>query len=229
MHCDVTLGWCDAYLAALKMLARRELSEAQVRQRLTRRAARPRSDRCRRRPPQGRAQPGRRARRRRDRAVGDRPQEARAAACIRQIEAAGIAPAIARRVVDETFADDRRRCPAGRRRSTRRLRGRAASRTTRGPASVSLPRRARVRAGPSARILRRSAARPASSAERRDSDAPVADRATQPAGPTIENDDLKRDSRVVSRLLRAARPPHRCRARRSCRTRTRRCSSPTPG
>ena len=92
------------YLAALKMLARRELSEAQLRQRLLRRQHN--SD----------AIDAAIARLKVDRSLDD----ARVAGAIarsetglrkrgryrvtRQIEAAGIAPSIAKRVVDETFA-----------------------------------------------------------------------------------------------------------------------------
>jgi regulatory protein len=92
------------YLAALKMLARRELSEAQLRQRLTRREHDP-----------GEIETAL-ARLKAERNLDDE----RVAGAIarsetglkkrgryrvtRQIEAAGIAPAIARRVVDDTFA-----------------------------------------------------------------------------------------------------------------------------
>jgi regulatory protein len=95
----------DAYLAALRMLARRELSEAQVRQRLTRREHDPSSiDEA-------------IARLKADRSIDD----ARVAGMIarletsvrrrgkprvrRQIEAAGIAPAIAAKALEETFQD----------------------------------------------------------------------------------------------------------------------------
>jgi regulatory protein len=94
----------DTYLAALKMLARRELSEAQLRQRLARRQ-------------HGEvAIDAAVARLKADRSLDDE----RVAGAIarsetgvkkrgryrvtRQIEAAGIAPSIARRVVEETFA-----------------------------------------------------------------------------------------------------------------------------
>ena len=94
----------QTFLAALKMLARRELSEAQLRQRLTRRQH------------DADAIDAAIARLKADRSLDDE----RVAGAIarsetglkkrgryrvtRQIEAAGIAPAIARRVVDETFA-----------------------------------------------------------------------------------------------------------------------------
>jgi regulatory protein len=94
----------DTYLTALKMLARRELSEAQLRQRLLRRQHN--SD----------AIDAAIARLKVDRSLDDE----RVAGAIarsetglrkrgryrvtRQIEAAGIAPSIAKRIVDETFA-----------------------------------------------------------------------------------------------------------------------------
>jgi regulatory protein len=94
----------DTYLTALKMLARRELSEAQLRQRLIRRQHDPD------------AIEATLARLKSDRSLDDE----RVAGAIarsetglkkrgryrvtRQIEAAGIAPPIARRVVEETFA-----------------------------------------------------------------------------------------------------------------------------
>jgi regulatory protein len=94
----------DTYLAAVKMLARRELSEAQLRQRLVRRQHDPD------------AIEAAIARLTADRSLDDE----RVAGAIarsetglkkrgryrvtRQIEAAGIAPSIARRVVEETFA-----------------------------------------------------------------------------------------------------------------------------
>jgi regulatory protein len=94
----------DTYLAALKMLTRRELSESQLRQRLTRREHDPE------------AIEAALTRLKAERSLDDE----RVAGVIarsetglkkrgryrvtRQIEAAGIAPAIARRVVDETFA-----------------------------------------------------------------------------------------------------------------------------
>jgi regulatory protein len=94
----------DTYLAALKMLARRELSEAQIRQRLARRQH------------DEDAIDAAITRLKADRSLDDE----RVAGAIarsetglkkrgryrvtRQIEAAGIAPSIARRVVDETFA-----------------------------------------------------------------------------------------------------------------------------
>ena len=94
----------DTYLTALRMLARRELSEAQLRQRLTRREHDPESIEA--------ALTRLKAERNLDdeRVAG---VIARSEAGLkkrgryrvtRQIEAAGIAPAIARRVVDETFA-----------------------------------------------------------------------------------------------------------------------------
>jgi regulatory protein len=94
----------DAYLTALKMLARRELSEAQLRQRLTRRQHDPD------------AIDAALARLKAERSLDDE----RVAGAIarsetvlkkrgryrvtRQIEAAGIASSIARRVVEQTFA-----------------------------------------------------------------------------------------------------------------------------
>jgi regulatory protein len=94
----------DTYIAALKMLARRELSEAQLRQRLERRQHDPN------------AIESAITRLTADRSLDDE----RVAGAIarsetglkkrgryrvtRQIEAAGIAPSIARRVVEETFA-----------------------------------------------------------------------------------------------------------------------------
>jgi regulatory protein len=94
----------NAYIDALKMLGRRELSEAQVRQRLARREHAPD------------AIDAAVARLREERAIDDlRTAEviARTQASIkrrgklrvrRQIEQAGIQPAIARRAVDEVFA-----------------------------------------------------------------------------------------------------------------------------
>jgi regulatory protein len=94
----------DTYLAALTMLARRELSEAQLRQRLTRREHSPDAIE---------------SALARLKAEGNLDDERVAAAIarsetdlkkrgqyrvIRQIEAAGIAPSIARRVADDTFA-----------------------------------------------------------------------------------------------------------------------------
>jgi regulatory protein len=94
----------DTYLAALKMLARRELSEAQLRQRLLRRQH------------DEDAIEAAITRLKSDRSLDDE----RVAGAIarsetgvkkrgryrvtRQIEAAGIAPSIARRVVEDTFA-----------------------------------------------------------------------------------------------------------------------------
>lgn len=94
----------DTYLTALKMLARRELSEAQLRQRLTRRQHDPD------------AIDAALARLKTDRSLDDE----RVAGAIarsetgfkkrgryrvtRQIEAAGISASVARRVVDETLA-----------------------------------------------------------------------------------------------------------------------------
>jgi regulatory protein len=94
----------DTYLTALKMLARRELSEAQVRQRLLRRQHDPD------------AIEAALARLKSERSLDDE----RVAGAIarsetnlkkrgryrvtRQIEAAGIASSIAKRIVDETFA-----------------------------------------------------------------------------------------------------------------------------
>jgi regulatory protein len=94
----------DTYLAALKMLVRRELSEAQLRQRLTRREHDPEAIET------------ALTRLKADRSLDDE----RVAGAIarsetnlkkrgryrvtRQIEAAGIASSIAKRVVDETFA-----------------------------------------------------------------------------------------------------------------------------
>jgi regulatory protein len=93
----------DAYLAGLKMLGRRELSEAQVRQRLARRGYEPDSV------------DAAVARLRQERAIDD----ARVAEAIvrtqssirgrgrlrvlREVESAGIAAAIARRAVDDVF------------------------------------------------------------------------------------------------------------------------------
>jgi regulatory protein len=94
----------DAYLTALKMLARRELSEAQLRRRLTRREHDP-----------GEIETAL-ARLKAERSLDDERVAGAIARSetglkkrgryrvIRQIEAAGIAPAIARRVVDDTFA-----------------------------------------------------------------------------------------------------------------------------
>jgi regulatory protein len=95
----------DAYLAALRMLAQRELSESQVRQRLTRRGH------------DDSAIDGAIARLKADGSLDDQ----RVAAAIaraetglrkrgrlrvrRRIEAAGIAPSMAQRAVDETFRD----------------------------------------------------------------------------------------------------------------------------
>ena len=94
----------DTYLTALKMLARRELSEAQLRQRLTRRQHDPE------------AIEAALIRLKAERSLDDE-RVARAIArsetavkkrgryrVIRHIEAAGIAPTVAKRVVDETFA-----------------------------------------------------------------------------------------------------------------------------
>jgi len=94
----------DTYLTALRMLARRELSEAQLRQRLTRREHDPESIEA------------ALTRLKAERSLDDERVAgviARSEAGLkkrgryrvtRQIEAAGIAPAVARRVVDETFA-----------------------------------------------------------------------------------------------------------------------------
>jgi regulatory protein len=95
----------SAYLDALKMLARRELSEAQIRQRLARRGHSPEEV------------DAAAARLKQERAIDDR----RVAAAIartevalkrrgrlrvrRQIEQAGIDRQVARRAVDEVFAD----------------------------------------------------------------------------------------------------------------------------
>ncbi len=93
----------DAYLAGLKMLGRRELSEAQVRQRLARRGHEPDSV------------DAAVARLRQERAIDDtRVAEAivRTQSSIRgrgklrvlrEVESAGIAAAIARRAVDDVF------------------------------------------------------------------------------------------------------------------------------
>jgi len=94
----------DTYLAALKMLARRELSEAQLHQRLIRREHDPE------------AIEAALARLRAERSLDDERVAGAIARSetglkkrgryrvLRRIEAAGIAPAIARRAVDETFA-----------------------------------------------------------------------------------------------------------------------------
>jgi regulatory protein len=94
----------DTYLTALKMLARRELSESQLRQRLTRRDHDPESIEA------------ALTRLKAERSLDDERVAAVMARSetslkkrgryrvTRQIEAAGIASAIARRVVDETFA-----------------------------------------------------------------------------------------------------------------------------
>ena len=94
----------DTYLTALTMLARRELSEAQLRQRLTRRQHQPE------------AIESALARLKAERNVDDERVAGAIARSetglkkrgryrvIRQIEAAGIAPSIARRVADDTFA-----------------------------------------------------------------------------------------------------------------------------
>jgi regulatory protein len=99
------LARAEPYLDALKMLARRDLSEAQVRQRLARRGHDPESI------------DAAVARLRRERAIDDR----RVAEAIarretaakgrgrlrveRQIESAGIAGAIARHAIDEVFGE----------------------------------------------------------------------------------------------------------------------------
>jgi len=94
----------DTYLTALKMLARRELSEAQLRQRLLRRQHDPD------------AIEAALARLKFDRSLDDERVAGAIARSetslkkrgrhrvIRQIEAAGIASSIAKRAVDETFA-----------------------------------------------------------------------------------------------------------------------------
>src|SRR5262245_52342705 len=94
----------DTYLTALKMLARRELSEAQLRQQLTRREH------------PADAIDAALTRLKAERSLDDERVAGAIARSetglkkrgryrvLRQIEAAGIAPAIARRVVDETFA-----------------------------------------------------------------------------------------------------------------------------
>lgn len=94
----------DTYLTALKMLARRELSEAQVRQRLRRRQHDPD------------AIEAALARLKSDRSLDDERVAGAIARSetnlkkrgrhrvIRRIEAAGIASSIAKRVVDDTFA-----------------------------------------------------------------------------------------------------------------------------
>jgi regulatory protein len=93
----------DAYLAGLKMLGRRELSEAQVRQRLARRGHEPDSV------------DAAVARLREERAIDDaRVAEAMVRTqssirgrgklrVLREVESAGIASAIARRAVDDVF------------------------------------------------------------------------------------------------------------------------------
>jgi regulatory protein len=94
----------DTYLAALEMLARRELSEAQLRQRLTRRQHhRDAIEAALTRLKSERSLDDERvagAIARRETGVRKRGRFR----VIRQIEAAGIAPSIARRVVDQTFA-----------------------------------------------------------------------------------------------------------------------------
>jgi regulatory protein len=94
----------DPYLEALMMLARRELSEVQLRQRLTRRQH----------PPD--AIESALARLKAERSLDDERVAGAIARSetglkkrgryrvIRQIEAAGIAPSVARRVADDTFA-----------------------------------------------------------------------------------------------------------------------------
>ena len=135
----------DTYLAALKMLARRELSEAQLRQRLARRQH------------DDVAIDAAVARLKADRSLDDE----RVAGVIarsetglkkrgryrvtRQIEAAGIAPSIARRIVEETFAaidadgllTKRSAGGSGERR---------ASRTRRNSSPLSISRRTGIRA-----------------------------------------------------------------------------------
>ncbi len=109
----------SAYLDGLRMLARRELSEAQVRQRLARRGHEPESI------------DAAVERLKSERAIDDvRVAEAIARTettvkrrgrlrVRRQIEHAGIAPATARRAVDEIFEDiDDRGAPRGRARQT---------------------------------------------------------------------------------------------------------------
>jgi regulatory protein len=114
----------DTYLTALTMLARRELSEAQLRQRLTRRQH----------PPE--AIESALVRLKAERNLDDERVAGAIARSetglkkrgryrvVRQIEAAGIAPSIARRVADDTFAaidPDRLLAES----LSRRLRGRA--------------------------------------------------------------------------------------------------------
>ena len=94
----------DTYAAALAMLARRELSEAQLRQRLTRRLHSQEAidDAVERLKSEHNVDDERAARliARAEAGVKKRGRHR----VTRQIEAAGIAPSIARRVVDETFS-----------------------------------------------------------------------------------------------------------------------------
>jgi regulatory protein len=94
----------DTYVAALGMLARRELSEAQLRQRLTRRQHDPEAiDAALTRLKSEHSLDDERVARAIARSETGVKKRGRYRVA-RQIEAAGIAPAIAKRVVDETFA-----------------------------------------------------------------------------------------------------------------------------
>jgi len=95
----------DAYLAALRLLARRELSEAQVRQRLARRQHDPDDidtavDRLK---AEGALDDGRTAGAIARHETGVKRRGRRRV--VRQIEAAGIAPDVARRAAEEAFAE----------------------------------------------------------------------------------------------------------------------------
>ena len=94
----------DTYLAALKMLARRELSEAQLRQRLTRREHDPEAiEEALTRLKVNRSLDDERVAGAIARSETNLKKRGRYRVT-RQIEAAGIASSIARRVVDETFS-----------------------------------------------------------------------------------------------------------------------------
>jgi regulatory protein len=94
----------DTYLTALKMLARRELSEAQLRQRLNRHEHDPEAiEAALTRLKAERSLDDERVAGAIARSETGRKKRGRHRVT-RQIEAAGIAPALARRVVDETFA-----------------------------------------------------------------------------------------------------------------------------
>ncbi len=202
------------------MLARRELSEAQVRTRLARREF----DAGRRSTPPSTRLRSERAldderTARRDRADRDAPCKRRGRLrVLRQIEARGIARDVARAAVDEVFGelDERRAARAGAR--PQRLRGRSRSPTTAAfRRAVPLPARPGLR---SDRCCARAALR------RR---AAVNGSHACHLPPYNSADDRERDSPFLPRSTSSGTGTASSPARRSSRTTIRRCSSPTPG